>query len=305
VQELRFSNETIQAVVLPDVGARLHRVRAFGHDVLRTPQDLDLHVADPFFWGAYVMAPWCGRIEAGSVVLGSRRIALESNFPDGSAIHGQVYACPWDRRQDGSLHVTGGGDGWPWVYEVGLRIEAIHQSLFIEQTLINRSDDPMPAGIGIHPWFRKPLSVAIRGDAVHPLNTATQPEPQPEPVRGSFDLRQVGEMADDLDATWTDLAEPPVELRWPWAGIRAAMRITAPTIYVVAASPGHLDAIAVEPQTHAPQGLRRMLRHEPGGLTMLDPGQALRLRVELAFERLEIGEVSSTSSRHRPRGART
>jgi galactose mutarotase-like enzyme len=93
-------------------------------------------------------------------------------------------------------------------------------------------------------------------------------------------------MADDLDATWTELADPPVELVWPDADVRATMRSTPPVGYVVAASPGYVDAIAVEPETHAPQGLRRLLRGEPGGLTVLKPGQSLGLTVELAFERL-------------------
>jgi aldose 1-epimerase len=287
VEELRFSSEDLEAVVLPEVGARLHRLRAFGHDILRTPDDRYEHGDDPFFWGSYVMAPWGGRIQAGTANLGWRKIALEANFPDGSAIHGQVYDRPWQRRPDGTLHIRAGGDGWPWVYEVGLRMEAVQRSLLMELTMTNRSADPMPAGLGMHPWFRRPLSVAIHGGSVHPLNTATSPPADPEPVHGAYDLRKLGTMADDLDATWADLAEPPVELQWPQEGIRATMRIASPTIYVVAASPGNVDAIAVEPQTHAPQGLRRLLRNEPGGLTMLESGQELSLGVELAFERVE------------------
>jgi aldose 1-epimerase len=286
VEELTLSDGTIEVVVLPDVGARLHRLRAFGHDLLRTPGDVREHLRDPFFWGAYVMAPWCNRIEAGPVFVGSQRIALGSNFPDGSAIHGQVYARPWDRHEDGTLSVSGGGDGWPWAYEVGLRIEVVARTVRMELSLLNTSADPMPAGLGIHPWFRRPLLVAIRGNAVYAENLATAP--RPEPVHGPFDLREIGEMSAGLDATWTDLGEPAVELRWPDPGIRATMRITSPTVHVVAASPGHLDAIAVEPETHAPQGLRRLLRGEPGGLTMLDPGQALGLGVELAFDRFDF-----------------
>jgi aldose 1-epimerase len=284
VDQQTFSDGSIEVVVLPDVGARLHRVRAFGHDLLRTPRDVTEHGRDPFFWGAYVMAPWCNRIEAGPVVVGSRRIALGSNFPDGSAIHGQVYARPWDRHGDGTLSVSGGGDGWPWAYEVALRIEVVDRTVRMELSLLNRSADPMPAGLGIHPWFRRPLLLAIHGDAVYADNLATTQ--RPEPVHAPFDLREIGEMPADLDATWTDLGEPPVELRWPDPGIHCTMRISSPTVHVVAASPGRLDAIAVEPATHAPQGLRRLLRGEPGGLSMLDPGQALRLRVELAFGRL-------------------
>ncbi len=284
VEECSFTDGTVDVVVLPEVGARIHRVRAFGHDLLRTPQDSAEHLRDPFYWGAYVMAPWCNRIETGVLDIGSRRIALHSNFPDGSAIHGQVYARPWERVGDGALRVTGGGDGWPWTYDVGLRISVADRSVRIRLSLTNTSSDPMPAGLGLHPWFRRPLLVAIRGAAVFTRNAAT--EARPVPAHGPFDLRAVDEMPADLDATWTDLAEPPVELRWPDQGVGATMRIASPTRHVVAASPGGLDAIAVEPETHAPQGLRRLLNGEPGGLTMLGPGRTLDLGVELAFERL-------------------
>jgi aldose 1-epimerase len=287
VNELRISDGPIEVVVVPEIGARLHRVRAFGHDVLRTPVDPATHAEDPFFWGSYVMAPWCNRIDAGAVQVEAQRVALASNFPDGSAIHGQVYARPWDVLGDGTLRIRAGGDGWPWVYEVSQRIQVVEGTVRIELALTNRSPDPMPAGLGIHPWFRRPLLVAIRADRVHPSNLPT--EPLPEPVSGPFDLRTVGAMADDLDATWLDLAEPPVELRWPEHDIRAVMRTAPPASYVVAASPGSLGAIAVEPETHAPQGLRRMLEGEPGGLARLAPGKTLRLDVELAFERLDRG----------------
>lgn len=285
VEVLEFSDGPIELAVLPEAGARIHRLRAFGHDLLRTPEDPEEHLRDRFFWGSYVMAPWCGRIEAGQTTVGSRVIDLGANFPDGTAIHGQVHTQPWEQRPDGTLHIEGGGDGWPWNYEVGLGIAIREVAVRIDLRLINRSSDPMPAGLGIHPWFRRPVRVAIRGATFHSPNTATPA--QPEPVLGHFDLRRIGKMADDLDATWTDLADPPVELVWPDAGIRATMRADPPAPYVVAASPGNVDAIAIEPETHAPQGLRRLLRGEPGALTMLKPGQSLGLTVELAFERLD------------------
>ena len=62
------------------------------------------------------------------------------------------------------------------------------------------------------------------------------------------------------------------------------MRIEASSAFVAGASPSAMDAVAVEPQTHAPQGLRRLLAGEPGGLTMLAPRKRLSLIVRLAFE---------------------
>ncbi|MEO8229992.1 MAG: hypothetical protein ABI628_09565 [Chloroflexota bacterium] len=292
MNELRISDGSLEVVVLPQVGARLHRLRAFGHDLLRTPADPATHKDDPFFWGSYVMAPWCNRIDADPVRVDSHRVALGTNFPDGTAIHGQVYARPWDLLADGTLRVRSGGDGWPWAYEVGQRIEVMGDVVRIELALTNLADDPMPAGLGIHPWFRRPLLLAIRGDSVFRSNTES--EPWPEPVGGPFDLRVVGAMADDLDGTWSDLTEPPVELRWPELHIRAVMRTSSLAGYVVAASPRSIDAIAVEPETHAPQGLRRMLGDEPGGLTRLDPGRTLRLQVELAIDRIDPGTATES-----------
>ena len=284
MEEVRFASDSVEVVVLPEVGARLHRLRAFGHDLLRTPDDPATHVDDPFAWGAYVMAPWCNRIDAEPVVVGPHRVELGPNFSDGSAIHGQVYDRPWQWSGDGTFMVEAGGDGWPWRYEVNQRIEIGGQSLRLDYRLINRSPDPMPAGLGVHPWFVKPVLVAIRGDAVHPMNSGIQA--RAEPVAGLFDLRALAPMPPDLDATWTELGTPQVELVWPTMGVGATMRITAPTTYVVAASPANRDAVAVEPQTHAVQGLWRLLNGQPGGLTMLGPEQELALGVEMAFERV-------------------
>jgi aldose 1-epimerase len=283
VLELEFARGAVEVLLLPELGARIHRLRAFGRDVLRTPVDVAEHHRDPFFWGAYPMAPWCNRVEATDVQVGSRRVSLASNFPDGWAIHGQVYAVPWTIESDGLLGVRAGGDGWPWVYQVRLRVELGETSLRLDYALSNESEEPMPGGLGVHPWFLRPLHLAIPAQRVFPTFTASEPEPVP--VSGPFDLRERREMPLDLDATWADLSEPVVELAWPETGVSATMTVEAPTTYFVAASPRHLDAIALEPQTHAPQGLRRLLNGEPAGLAWLDPGKTLRLGVELSFRR--------------------
>ena len=107
MESLTLANETIEAEVLPGLGARLHRLRAFGHDLLRTPPDLTTYAREPFFWGSYPMAPWCNRVSTERTVVGTRVVALTPNFPDGSAIHGQVYRAAWetdDGMTDTSRH---------------------------------------------------------------------------------------------------------------------------------------------------------------------------------------------------------
>src|SRR3954471_8161188 len=231
MQQLTFTSDDVELVVLPEVGARWHRLRAFGQDVLRTPDDLQEHIRDTFFWGAYPMAPWAGRVDATSLDVANRRVTFQANFPDGTAIHGHVYNVPWEAQDDGTLHVAGGGDGWPWPYEVTTKYDVRGTTMRVDYALTNASDAPMPAGIGVHPWWRKPLDIAIHATGVLTPNWTTPAEP--EPVSGAFDLRQLRPMPSDLDATWAGLTEPAVDFAWPGTPLRATMRADAPSVYVV------------------------------------------------------------------------
>jgi len=129
--------------------------------------------------------------------------------------------------------------------------------------------------------------IRIRAAAVYPRNTEAGTEP--EPVAGRFDLREQQAVPDGLDATWTQLGAPAVELSWPSLGVSATMRVAADTIFIVAATLAAFSAVAVEPQTHAPQGLRRLLNREPGAMAMIGPAGSLRMAVELAFDRVTDG----------------
>jgi galactose mutarotase-like enzyme len=62
------------------------------------------------------------------------------------------------------------------------------------------------------------------------------------------------------------------------------MTVEAPSRFIVAAALPGTDAVAVEPQTHAPDGIRRLLAGEPGGLALIAPDDTLELVVGLAFE---------------------
>lgn len=283
--ELLLRSDALEVVVLPELGGRLHRLRAFGMDLLRTPADPGQHADDPFFWGAYVMAPWCNRVQPGPMRIGGRTVDLAPNFFDGSAIHGQVSARPWQVRADGSLRVTGGGggDGWPWPYEVVATATVDGPALTLGYRLTNRSDEPMPAGLGLHPWFRRPVTVRVPAKAVYRANAGSRPHP--EPVAGAHDLHIAHVPDDNLDATWTTLSTPRIELSWPDTEVAATIDVEAERVLVAIATPADLDAVAVEPQTHAPDGLRRLANGEPDPLVLVAPGGTLRLGLRIAFIR--------------------
>ena len=287
-QTVTLAGDDVTATVLPGLGARVHSVAAFGEDVLHTPADPAEHRRDPFFWGGYHMAPWCNRLDPGPVRVGRRTVDLAANFPDGTAIHGQVFAAPWEVRGDGEFGVTGGGTGgWPWPYDVTLRVTVTGADVRLGYALTNTADDPMPAGAGFHPWFRPPSTARFGARRAFPGNLATPPHP--EPVAGPFDVAGRGPLPPDIDSTWTDLTEPAVLLGWA-SGLTMTMHTRYPDAALVAANPVARGAAAVELQTHAPDGLRRLLRSEPYGMTLLDPGATLEFAIDLGFRRLPAPE---------------
>ena len=281
---LTIADGPIEVELLPDVGARVHRLRVFGHDLLRTPEDPSAHQRDPFRWGAYLMAPWCNRIAAAPTVVDDQLVSLAPNFEDGTAIHGQVHSARWQLAPDGTLSVRSGDDGWPWPYQCRLRVGATDAVLTLELSLTNLGRTPMPCGLGLHPWLRRPLEVRVNAGTV--LRSNMDPDARAVPVSGSWDLREMRPMPDDLDAAWPTPGDPAVELGWPDCGVQAVMRVRSDAgAWIVAASPSSVDAVAIEPQTHAPHGLHRFLNGEQGALHPLEPGGTLELTTELAFER--------------------
>lgn len=282
-RELILRSDELEVVILPDVGGRIHRIRAFGTDLLRTPDDPSRHGAEPFFWGAYVMAPWCNRAAPGPMETARRRVNLEPNFPDGTAIHGLVHAAPWVRRDDGELAIAcDAADAWPWPFEVRQRATLAAATVDVEYTLVNLDPDaPMPAGLGLHPWFTRPVEVRLPAEWAYASNTGSRPEPAA--VDGDLDLRVLAPPSVGLDGTWTGLIKPRIELAWPETGIRATLAIEtdAPRVLVAVATPPSLDAIAVEPQTHGPDPFRRLAGGEPDPPVLLPPGASMRLAIRL------------------------
>ena len=113
----------------------------------------------------------------------------------------------------------------------------------------------------------------------------TQPSTRPVPATDAYDLHELAEPAFGLDATWTDLQRPNIVLDWPDEGIQATLRLSGDADHVVVATPRDAPAVAVETQTHAPDGLARLLRGQSGGLCLLQPDEAIRLGIEISVRR--------------------
>lgn len=284
IEEVTWRTDELEVTALPGLGCRLHRVRAFGVEVLRTPDTPQRHAEEPFFWGAYVMAPWTNRADPGPMSVAGRRVHLEPNFADGTAIHGLTVDRPWERTGETSFRIEPAPDGWPWPHEVTATVELAGSRLRLAYGLTNLADGPMPGGIGLHPWFRRPIEIALSAGSVYPDNGTPDAEPVLPSNRFALDG---GPPAEGLDATWLDVEPPRVVLRWPELDLRARMTVDAggTPVHVAVASPTDVQAVAIEPVTNHPWALRRLADGEPGGMRLLAPGESQELVLTIEFAR--------------------
>ncbi|NLD76350.1 MAG: hypothetical protein GX643_06760 [Acidimicrobiales bacterium] len=260
-----------RAVIHPDDGGRLGQLDLGDGPLLRGPAPGLAWTG----WGSYPLVPWANRLPGGRLRYGDIDERLPINFADGSAIHGLGAAVPWtvshrsERRVDLEVELVGG----PYRVRSRQRFELSATGLRQELDVTNEGPEPVPVGLGIHPWFRYG-PVRVPADRIwpgEPLPTGT-----PVPVSGDRDLRSPTEVA-PMDACFTDLTDSSADvgdLRLSWGG-----PIT--NVVVFSGEPGW---VCVEPVTMANDGIAMAERGVEGhGVQVLDPGSTLT--VDYSFER--------------------
>jgi aldose 1-epimerase len=219
--------------------------------------------AGPIWWGCYPMAPFAGRIRDGRLDFEGRRHQLERNLPP-HAIHGTVLDRACDVVSHGTDRLTLDvdlGAGWPFAGRV--RHEIVLQPGGLEATLTLDAEEPMPAWLGWHPWFRR----TIAGRAVE---LAVEPDAMYE--RGPDGL-PTGALTAPASRPWDDA----------FVGMRGAPRLCWPGIVdleigstadVWVIFDERDDAICVEPQTAPPDALN-VARAQGVVPPMVVPGRPL------------------------------
>ncbi len=261
----------LEVALAPDAGGRIAQIRYDGVDWLVGEQEGG---AAAIGWGCYPMVPWAGRIRQGRFAFYGKPYALPRNF-GGHAIHGVGFSRPWRIDSLGAdsamLSLELPEDRyWPFG---GTATQAIHvhsDGLDL-QLAVQAGDQPMPAVLGWHPWFRKPDQLLFAPKAMYPRDgegIATAPRVSPVP------------------GPWDDCFVSPADVMLVTAGQRLRMR--ADTDHWVIYD-GAAHATCVEPQTGPPDGFTLAPNH-------LQPGQRLELTFELRWQ-IDTGDVPAPGDR--------
>lgn len=188
---VRIAHGSLTVDIAPSAGGRIaqittdHDTWLIGHD-----EGDEAMIA----WGSYPMLPWAGRIRHGRFRFHGRDIQLPRNFGE-HAIHGIAFALPWWIDGHSPTHIDLSlplpeDESWPFGGIARQRIEVGQDGLRMTLS-ITAGEQPMPATLGWHPWFRKPDRLEFAPTRMYPRDAqgiATLPviDPPPPPWDDCF-----------------------------------------------------------------------------------------------------------------------
>jgi aldose 1-epimerase len=234
----------------------------------------------------FPLVPYVNRIRDGRFTFRGREVRLRPNMAgDPSPLHGQGWLNPWtveksDKRSAVLTYRHEPGE-WPWAYEARQEFSLEEHGLSARLTCRNTSADPMPCGLGFHPYF--PCGAQTRIDARVEYAWTVDEKVLPVekvPAEGQYDLQDrfvCGQHLDNGFGGWAGEAQMS-DPEWPYEFRLSSSEAKFFQLY----SPPEGGIFVAEPVTHANAALNAPESEWPElGMKVLDPGQSMSLDMRL------------------------
>jgi aldose 1-epimerase len=265
--------------------ARLDYVTSSGKiPVLR---GVEGELGSPLDAGNFPMVPYCNRIRGGRFSFRGREVTIARNLEsDASPLHGDGWLASWRvasaSEAAAELVYRHEAGEWPWAYEARQSFALDAEGLSLRLTCRNLSDEPMPCGLGQHPYFHCTGETRLDTDVTHVWTIDEQVLPvEKVPANGRYDLRGRRICGQDLDngfGGWGGTA------RIATPGLPFTVEVSSPDArFFQVYSPASGGIVVAEPVSHANAAL-----NEPEeswaelGLRVLAPGEEMALDARIA-----------------------
>jgi aldose 1-epimerase len=286
--ETTLRTKGLVIALAPGTGGSIARFDHLGPSDHRTPilRGTDRADASVLDMGCFPLVPYCNRIRGGRFAFRGREIEQRPNMAgDPSPLHGHGWLAPWTVvEQSGSqVHLLyhHQPDEWPWEYGASQRLALDDDGLSLSLSCRNLSNEPMPCGLGFHPYF--PCTAGTELDTqVRDVWTVDEHVLPVEriPAAGHYDLNHRRICGQTLDNGFSDWLGEAL-IRAP--GLPFAIRMTSPEArFFQVYSPSEGGLFVAEPVSHANAAL-----NEPEeawselGLNVLEPGEEMILNARL------------------------
>ena len=291
--ELRCGD--LSLTVHPTVGGAVTAWKKGELNLLRPASETTIATKNALDTACYPLVPFSNRIENGKLVFRGKEYRMEPNMkPHPHPLHGHAFRGEWQVAQasptSATLRFAYQADDFPSAYESTQKIGLGVDSLTIEIAVKNTGHETMPAGLGLHPFFRKPagtkLQKKVSGVWLAANDDGIPTERVAVPERWDFGrLRELGDVVlDHCFPGWTDQV---AIIEWPDVGLRARLTAEGPMHHLVVYVPEGQDFFCVEPVTNMNNAFNRAERGEKGtGTVLLEPGESLACKMVITLESL-------------------
>lgn len=257
----------------------------------------------PTSYGNPILFPFPNRLRDGMFSFQGQRYVVDPPR------HGMVRDKPWSvvgtgvSEQEGAW-ITSQVEAaqfpehilkqFPFPFRLQVTYRLRNHTLHMETLAHNTGDRPMPMGLGIHPYFRRPQRGTICVPAQRYWELADSlPTGKLLPVTGKYDLRQPGDVSTGtFDDIWTDLiadTEGMVRctLHDQEHGLETTVAFAATQFphVVVFTTPAPRQAICIEPYTCPTDAFNLQERGIESNVIALQPGERQRLDILIGVRR--------------------
>ncbi|MGH7026409.1 aldose 1-epimerase [Brevundimonas sp.] len=267
----------------PDLGVSITALTWRGRDVLRpAPADVD----SPLAASSFPLAPYANRIDGGGFAFEGRAVRLPATpgFAP-HALHGVGWRSRWSvlRAHGGTVDLAlaaEAGPEWPWAWTASHRLTLSETGLEMSLAITNEDRAPMPAGLGLHPYFAVEATTRLRLPA--PKVWLTDAREIPDRLAASGELIDWSDgvavagapFVDHAYADWNGQAEL-IHDCW-----RVDLTASPNARWAQVYAPRGEGFVCVEPVTHRPDA-HNAPAGEDSGLTVLQPGGALSMTARI------------------------
>lgn len=281
MQSIALRNASLQAEILPQVGAGLARldwIKQGAAVPLLRPYTSDGTTPRVNQLGCFVLVPWSNRMDGGFACAGENYTIAPNRAGEPYPIHGHGWEHAWEVEQQSDTEATLVLErtGIPFCFDARIRYALDGAALRVTLEVKNTGPVALPFGLGLHPYFPRTAGVTLqaRARAVWRAGQhALREHAAPIPAEWSFEApRTVVDGIDHVFEGWDGKAD----IHWPEHGLHLA--IAADTSYYIAFSPPGASFFCFEPVDHLINAHHAPGQPEENGLTMLAPGARLERR---------------------------
>ncbi len=273
MQLLELISGQTKLVLSPWLGGGITAFQWNGHDVFRPHSGEN----DPLALSSFPMVPFCNRIAHGrlSTASGAKTIALShKNAERQHALHGLGWISPWAAKvhsqERAILSLRHDGAIWPWAFEAEQEICVRDDGYSHKLSVTNLADTPMPAGLGLHPYFPK-AKAGLQLDVSGFWETG----PDRLPTGHSAVSQQPDWFATpDIDNCYTGQRDD-FQVSWPTHSLTVRPSTNLPFTHVYC--PTGEDFFCVEPVSHIPNAINNIAGDSDTSMHMLQPGQSMEI----------------------------